>query len=124
MTHLGGFFSNWVNSKQDRVDEGKELYGQAANCFKLANNFDRAIYCFKRCIEYEEREQDAAQFYLEIAHIYKKESQTSQYLESSKKAIDMFCFGKRISQAASLAKECAEYLEEIYDYEEATKLYL
>jgi TPR repeat protein len=45
------------------------------------------------------------------------------YLEYSKKAINAFCLGSRISSAASLAKECSEKLEEDHDYEEAIKFY-
>lgn len=56
----GGFFSNFMNSKTDRMDEAKELYGQAANCFKLSNNFDKAIECYHKCIECEENSIDSA----------------------------------------------------------------
>ena len=32
----GSFFGNFAKSKQDRNDEAKDLYIQAANCFKLS----------------------------------------------------------------------------------------
>ena len=48
---------------------------------------------------------------------------TNKFLEYSRKAINSYCLGSRISSAASLAKECAEKLEEEHDYEEAIKFY-
>lgn len=60
---------------------------------------------------------------MEIAHAFKKMNNTEKYLEHARKAIDSYCYGKRISSAASLSKECAEYLEESYDYEEAVKFH-
>ncbi len=41
----------------------------------------------------------------------------------AKTAIEKFCLAARISQAASLAKECAEKLEEDHEYEEALVFY-
>ena len=34
----GGFFSNMFANKQDRKDDAKELYQQAANCYKHARD--------------------------------------------------------------------------------------
>lgn len=45
-----------MTSKTDRMDEAKELYSQAANCFKLVNNWKRAIEAFEKCIECEEND--------------------------------------------------------------------
>ena len=59
---------------------------------------------------------------MEAAHCNKKVN-TNRFLEYSKKAITAYCLGYRISSAASLAKECAEKLEEDHDYEEAIKFY-
>lgn len=42
------------------MDEAKELYGQAANCYKLCSNWEKAIDCYKKCIECEENENDVA----------------------------------------------------------------
>lgn len=35
-TLKGSFFGNFMKGKQDRADDAKDLYLQAANCFKLA----------------------------------------------------------------------------------------
>ena len=34
-TQKGSFFGNMMKGKQDRADDAKELYLQAANCYKL-----------------------------------------------------------------------------------------
>lgn len=52
-----------------------------------------------------------------------KKVNTNKFLEYSEKAIHAYCLGQRISSAASLAKECAEKLDEEHDYEEAIKFY-
>lgn len=75
-----------------------------------------------RCVECEQEEGDCAQYYLEAAHCIKKVN-TNQFLEFSEKAINAYCISQRLSSAASLAKECAEKLEEDHDYEEAIKFY-
>lgn len=52
-----------------------------------------------------------------------KKINTNKFLQYSEQAIHAFCLGQRISSAASLAKECAEKLDEDHDYEEAIKYY-
>lgn len=52
-----------------------------------------------------------------------KKVNTNKFLEYAQKAINAYCMGQRISSAASLAKECAEKLDEDHDYEEAIKFY-
>lgn len=119
---VGGFWKNLSSSKQDRMDEAKEIFQQAANCFKLAQQWDRAVECYMKCVECEDGEGGEASYYLEAAHCIKKVN-TSKFLEFANKAINAYCLGQRISSAASLAKECAEKLEEEHDYEEAIKYF-
>lgn len=38
-------------------------------------------------------------------------------------AIDLFCMTKRTQAAAAMAKDCAEKLEEDFNYEEAINFY-
>ena len=40
-----------------------------------------------------------------------------------KKAIELYSLSGRTSQAANLSRDCAVFLEENYDYEEAIDLY-
>ena len=49
----GGFFSNMFSAKQDRKDDAKELYQQAANCYKHARQPEQAVEMYMKCIECE-----------------------------------------------------------------------
>ena len=119
----GGFFKNLMQSKEDRLDEAKELFQQAANCYKLCKNYDLAVACLKRCIECSPGDDsEQAGFLLEAAHNIKNVN-TKDFLDYSQQAIAKFCLVGRISQAAGLAKECAEKLDEDRDLEEAIKFY-
>jgi len=70
-TIKGSFFGNLSRSKADRQDEAKELFLQAANCFKLAQDPDQALVCYEKCIECEESEIDAAPHFREAANCIK-----------------------------------------------------
>jgi alpha-soluble NSF attachment protein len=59
---------------------------------------------------------------LEAAHNIKNVN-TKDFIDYSQQAIAKFCLVGRISQAAGLAKECAEKLDEDRDLEEAIKFY-
>ena len=119
----GGFIKNFMSSKSDRMDEAKDLYAQAANCFKLSKSWEEATTCYLKCVECSgEDDSDCAGYYLEAAHCIKN-ANTNKFLEYARIAIDKFCLSARISQAASLAKECADRLEEEHDYDEALGFY-
>lgn len=45
-TMKGSFFGNLMKGKEDRADEAKELYLQAANCYKLQGDQDSALRCY------------------------------------------------------------------------------
>lgn len=112
-----------MQSKADRMDEAKDLYQQAANFYKLTKNWDRAVDCWLQCVQCSPGEDsDQAQYYMEAAHCIKNVN-TNKFLQYAKTAIEKYCLSARISQAASLAKECAEKLEEDNDYEEAIGFY-
>jgi hypothetical protein len=115
----GGFFKNLMSSKSDRMDEAKELYSQAANCYKMADGMeDRAIEMLNKCADCEEQEQDKANFYKDCA-ILCKDRDSVKYIEYSKKAIDGFFVGNRVSTAATHAKEVAMHLESEFDYDQS-----
>ena len=78
--------------------------------------------CYLRCVECESEEKNHGGFYSEAAKCMKKIN-SNKYIELCQKAIDSYCFGQRVSNAAGVAKECAEKLEEDKDYEEAIKFY-
>ena len=107
----GSFLGNFMRGKQDRADEAKDLYQQAANCYKLAQNFDEALNCYQKCIECEEKETDAAPYYRDAANCI-KETNLDKFCELTKKAVELYALTGRSSTGASMAKECATLLEE------------
>ncbi len=70
----------------------------------------------------EPNDSDAANYYSEAASCIKNVS-TNRFLEYAKIAVSKFCHAARLSQAAALAKQVAELMEEEHDYEEAFKFY-
>ena len=86
-----------MSPKADRQDEAKELYGQAANCYKLSKSWDKAVDCYLKCIELgPENDSDNAGYYNEAAHCIKNIS-TNRFLEYARIAIDKFALAARLS---------------------------
>ena len=52
----GSFFSNLTTGKADRADTAKELYLQAVNCYKLAEDNGKALICMHKAIKCEEND--------------------------------------------------------------------
>ena len=121
-TQKGSFFGNMSSSKADRNDDAKDLFVQAANCYLLATDYENAIACYERCIKCETSEEDRAPHYRDAAKCL-KEVDTDRYVTYIKKAIDIYSMSGRASTSASMAKECAQKLEEDKDYEESIKMY-
>ena len=48
-----------------------------------------------------------------------KNTSSTQFLKFAKIAIDKYSLSARLGQAATLAKQCGEMLQEDHDYEEA-----
>jgi tetratricopeptide (TPR) repeat protein len=105
-TVKGSFFGNLMRGKQDRADDAKDLYLQAANCYKLSNDFQNALMCYEKCIESEESEADAASHYREAA-LCIKEHDTDKYVSLIKKAIDLYALSGRSSTGATMSRDCA-----------------
>ena len=118
----GGFFSNMFSSKQDRKDDAKELYQQAANCYKHARDHKQAIDMYLKCVECEADDGFKANYFKEAALVIKQHD-THRYLEFIKQAIKLYQLSGRMSQACSMCKDCAEKLEEDYNYEQAREFF-
>ena len=82
----GSFFGNLVNGKEDRDREAKDLYQQAANCYKAANDRDSAIECLMRCIDCEPESMSKADLMTEAAKIIKAVN-TDKYIKYINEAI-------------------------------------
>ena len=50
----GSFFGNFMSSKADRQEQAKELYQQAANCYKAGRDPEQAVECMMLCLELEQ----------------------------------------------------------------------
>ena len=120
--YKGSFFGNLMKGQQDRADDAKDLYLQAANCFKLSGDFENALKCYEKCIACEENESDSAPHYREAANCI-KETDTDKYVQLTKMAIDMYSLSGRSSTGATMSRDCAQKLEEEYDYEAAAEMY-
>jgi hypothetical protein len=77
---------------------------------------------YLRCAECEPDEGFKAN-HLRDAAIVIKNQDSDQYIKLITQAIELFSITGRTTQASSLAKDCAEKLEEDYNYEDALKFY-
>jgi alpha-soluble NSF attachment protein len=75
-----------------------------------------------KCIECEQFPSTKANYMKDAALALRTQNQ-GQFIQKSREAIDLYCLTKRTSAAAALAKDCAEKLEEDYNYEDATTFY-
>jgi alpha-soluble NSF attachment protein len=77
---------------------------------------------YMKRIECEENERDKAECYKEMSRRY-KENDIARFLQYSQQAIDLNRMAGRHSAAATITKECAQVLEENYEYEQAADWY-
>jgi len=50
----GGFFGKiFGKSKEEKLEEARDLYEKAANSYKLGDDFLNAGYCYDKCAEIE-----------------------------------------------------------------------
>ena len=66
-TLKGGFFTNLFGNKQDRQDEAKDLFQQAANCYKHSNDKEAAVQMYLKCVECETDDGFKANHYKDAA---------------------------------------------------------
>ena len=71
-----------------------------------------------KCVECESDDGFKAGYFKEAAMCV-KQTDTHKYLELIKNAIKLYQIAGRMSQACSMCKDCAEKLEEDYNYEQA-----
>ena len=121
-TLKGSFFGNLFAAKQDRKDDAKDLYSQAANCYKHAKDPDQAVEMYLKAIECEADDGFKANYYKEAA-LCMKGKDTQKYLQLITSAIKLYQMAGRMSQACNMCKDCADKLEETYDYERAREMY-
>lgn len=125
---LGGW--SFFGSK---TDEAADLYEKAANCFKLAKNWERAGSVYIKladCHLKMDSKHEAASAYVDAANCYKKYSMQDA-ANSLNQAVNLFLEIGRLNMAARYCKELGElceqdqHIEKAMDYfERAADLFL
>eukprot|EP00830_Metopus_es_P014712 TRINITY_DN400_c1_g1_i2.p2 TRINITY_DN400_c1_g1~~TRINITY_DN400_c1_g1_i2.p2 ORF type:complete len:139 (+),score=45.37 TRINITY_DN400_c1_g1_i2:66-482(+) len=85
-----GFFKKMFSNAEERKDSAKDSYQKAANCFKLAKQFDKAAQAYMKTVDCESDEALSANLYVEAAGCMKKVN-TSEAVKIMEKAIEAFC---------------------------------
>lgn len=104
-----------------KTDEAVDLYEKAANCFKLAKNWERAgsVYIkLANCHLKLDSKHEAASAYVDAANCYKKYSMKDATI-SLDQAVNLFLEIGRLNMAARYCKELGELHEQEQDIEKA-----
>ncbi|KAG1370088.1 alpha-soluble NSF attachment protein [Cocos nucifera] len=104
-----------------KYEDAADLYEKAANCFKLAKNWDRAgaVYIkLASCHLKLESKHEAASAYVDAANCYKKIS-VQDAAQSLNQAVNLFLEIGRLNMAARYCKELGELYEQEQDLEKA-----
>ena len=88
----------------------------------MGGDNDSAVKMYMKSIECEENDREKSDHYREMARMY-KDTDMFKFMEFSEKSIDICTMSGRLSAAASMTKECAQTLEENYEYEQAALWY-
>ena len=104
------------------MDNAKEFFNQAANCYKHCQDNRSSMEMYLKCAECESDEGFKANYVRDAGQVIKN-LDTEQYIKLISHAIELYSISGRNTQASSLSKECAEKLEEDYNYEDALKFY-
>ncbi|KAJ0982411.1 hypothetical protein J5N97_010666 [Dioscorea zingiberensis] len=109
-----GFFGS-------KHDDAADLFDKAANCFKLAKNWERAASAYKKlanCHLKLESKHEAASAYVDAANCYKKIS-AQDAAESLNQAVNLFLEIGRLNMAARYCKELGEIYEQEQNFDKA-----
>ncbi|KAJ0968733.1 hypothetical protein J5N97_021610 [Dioscorea zingiberensis] len=109
-----GFFGS-------KYDDAADLFDKAANCFKLAKNWERAASAYNKlanCHLKLESKHEAASAYVDAANCYKKIS-AQDAAESLNQAVNLFLEIGRLNMAARYCKELGEIYEQEQNFDKA-----
>lgn len=104
-----------------KTDEAVDFYEKAANCFKLAKNWERAGSVYTKlanCHLKLDSKHEAASAYVDAANCHKKYSMTEAAL-SLDQAVNLFLEIGRLNMAARYCKELGELYEQEQNIEKA-----
>lgn len=107
----GGFFSCLAGTR--RFEEAAELYGQAANGFKLTKRWQEAANCYIQCVHCAQKVGDVgdeARNIVEAGNALKKIS-TTLALEQFEQAVGIYAAQGHFQQSGKLLLNIAELCE-------------
>lgn len=121
-------FRSMFGSSTNGPEEAAELFGKAANQFKLAKNWSLAGSAFTRAAEsYEKLGSDysyeAASKYVDAGKMYKTGETIPKAISAFEEAVRVYTDGARFQQSARYMKEIAELQESSGNHTEARKAY-
>lgn len=125
MSGGGGFLSKigFGKSKEEKLEDARDLFEKAANSYKLGDDFLNAGICYEKCAEIERRTDGVASQYVQESLSCYKKADPTKYAEMIDSAVQSLCREGKISQAARLKKEQGEHLEELYEIELAAQAF-
>ena len=86
---LGKLFGG--KSKEERLDEAKELFEKAANSYKLGDDFFNAGVCLDKCAEIEKLTDGQPTYYIQEALGCYKKSDPDKYASMIDSAVLSLC---------------------------------
>lgn len=121
-------FKSMFGSTANGPEEAAELFGKAANQFKLAKAWTLAGGAFTRAAEAYEKlgadySYEAASKYVDAGKMYKTGESIPKAIASFEEAVRVYTDGARFQQSARYQKEIAELHESAGDLTEARKAY-
>lgn len=107
--------SSWFSSgKERKLEEAADVYGQAANAYKVGGFNAEAGDAYMKCGEINRdslsNANEASKSFQNAGNVYKK-CNAVDALNAFREAISLLTDAGRITQAAKLSKECAELYE-------------
>ena len=107
-------------------EEAAELYGKAANYYKMGKMWDKAGEAYWRAAEASAKagsKHEAASTLTSAAHCYKKAEKVDGACKCFKKAVECYTDEGRFAMAAKYQKEIAELYESQMDLESAMEAF-
>ncbi|XP_068641884.1 alpha-soluble NSF attachment protein-like [Aristolochia californica] len=104
-----------------KYEDAADFYDKAANCYKLAKNWDRAGAAYiqlANCHLKLESKHEAASAYVDAANCYKKTS-SQEAISCLNNAVNFFLEIGRLNMAARYCKEIGDLYEQEQNFEHA-----
>mmetsp|Transcript_17026 Transcript_17026/g.33281 ORF Transcript_17026/g.33281 Transcript_17026/m.33281 type:complete len:294 (+) Transcript_17026:337-1218(+) len=116
---------SWFGSSSAKYDDACDLYGKAANNYKMVKQWGDAATCFLKCAEIKNKQEsqfEAASNYVLAAEMLSKVDQ-GRSIPLYRDAIAIYCELGRFGTAAKHAEAVAEMYERDNNLEESMAYY-